>query len=1204
MINHNFSDGGPDEHPFAVFCREKPDSSGGLPIGLPRYGVNTTNLGLVIQDLLYGYSGQGPKIAFILTYNHNPGRTGMFGRNWNFSYHVRLVREGGTVTVIKGSGQMLRFQVSGPAPQGAAQPAELRSLDGSSDRLLDYQTYWLFVEDRTRLTYTFVKDPGTRNGQLVTLADTEGNAVRFAYNPDGTLSSLEDAAGRITRFSYQENGYCTSLVLPDGRKAAFSYDSSGNLIQSLDLMEIPSLYAYDAGHALERMTVARDNKETTFFYHGEGREKMISAVTDAAGNTTRYDLISRDPFRVRVTDPEGNATVFESRNNKTEKITDPLGNTDEWVYRNGQPVVHTDMYGNSARFEYDAFGNRIKITDPLGNEWKFTFNPYRRPLSATNPDQMTWSYVYDANQNLVRTISPAGKSTAFHYDQKNNLVRISDARGREVAYTYDRYGNVSAISDATVTRMHMEYDAYGFTITAITDAKGQVFRYEYDKNDRLVRTIHPDGTSRQKTFGCCAQTAAVNENNNGTEVTRNPLLSIVSETGLDGFTTFFEYDKNQRMIRAVNPLRETTSYTYDAIGRIATITRPSGDVVSFGYGKNPRSVTLGYNSVRLLTQFFDGNNVLVRQTDASDTPTTYTLDRLSRVSAKRNGRGQEVRTTYAPSGGLSSLEHDGKTVYRLDYNPDNRLERIVSKSRTVTLGYNDRDQVIRVDYADLGFLSFTYDETGKLSSLTYPDGFLVRYLYDNRGRTAEIRCDAADPIRFVYDNVGNVIRITRGTATESSFSYTRANRVSELLHKAGESVLAKRTYTYDPLGRVVGETGTADDDFAFPPCDEAYHYPGSHRMTDWNGDRCTYDRDGNLISAGGEKWSAEYDAENVLVRFIRNGKSTEYTRNGFGFRGSKSSGGSTDHYLYDQYGRLLTIVSDNGRSALNVIYNGNRVVATRSSKNGLRYYHFDARGDTLVVTDEQSAVSASFGYDPYGSVIHRKGAGSQTIPFTFIGEYGVLDDGNGLYFMKNRYYDPRLRTFIQPDPVHVPSEGLHPYAYAIHNPVNYIDPDGLKVCNPGDLAARWLIWGVKSGLSLHPVTAPYYKGLQYGVYGVETLHGVTAAPDGSLEISSTDPDANEAAGKLAWRGTKDGIQAIFGKTVGNFIKKSEIIYKGVELLIDTVDTVTPEIKPQPMYEIPLHPVNMPPPITKPCFIGPAKEYTEVNPDYSGVPLGW
>ncbi|MDD3841064.1 MAG: RHS repeat-associated core domain-containing protein [Clostridia bacterium] len=53
-----------------------------------------------------------------------------------------------------------------------------------------------------------------------------------------------------------------------------------------------------------------------------------------------------------------------------------------------------------------------------------------------------------------------------------------------------------------------------------------------------------------------------------------------------------------------------------------------------------------------------------------------------------------------------------------------------------------------------------------------------------------------------------------------------------------------------------------------------------------------------------------------------------------------------------------------------------------------------------------------------------------------------LDSETGLYYYRNRYYNPNLGRFIQQDPLG-PIDGPNVYTYVNNNPVNLIDPLGL-----------------------------------------------------------------------------------------------------------------------------------------------------------------
>jgi RHS repeat-associated protein len=58
-----------------------------------------------------------------------------------------------------------------------------------------------------------------------------------------------------------------------------------------------------------------------------------------------------------------------------------------------------------------------------------------------------------------------------------------------------------------------------------------------------------------------------------------------------------------------------------------------------------------------------------------------------------------------------------------------------------------------------------------------------------------------------------------------------------------------------------------------------------------------------------------------------------------------------------------------------------------------------------------------------------------------------MDDGNGLLYMRARYYDPEVGRFINKDPIGFAGGDLNLYAYVSNNPVNWIDPFGLWQTN-------------------------------------------------------------------------------------------------------------------------------------------------------------
>jgi RHS repeat-associated protein len=93
------------------------------------------------------------------------------------------------------------------------------------------------------------------------------------------------------------------------------------------------------------------------------------------------------------------------------------------------------------------------------------------------------------------------------------------------------------------------------------------------------------------------------------------------------------------------------------------------------------------------------------------------------------------------------------------------------------------------------------------------------------------------------------------------------------------------------------------------------------------------------------------------------------------------------------------------------------------------------------VTGADGAVANSYSYDQEGRVARREEAISN--PFTYVGQYGVADDQNGLYHMKARYLSQETGRFMTQDPSGQEPD-LNLYRYAMNNPVSFIDATGDK----------------------------------------------------------------------------------------------------------------------------------------------------------------
>ena len=99
-----------------------------------------------------------------------------------------------------------------------------------------------------------------------------------------------------------------------------------------------------------------------------------------------------------------------------------------------------------------------------------------------------------------------------------------------------------------------------------------------------------------------------------------------------------------------------------------------------------------------------------------------------------------------------------------------------------------------------------------------------------------------------------------------------------------------------------------------------------------------------------------------------------------------------------------------------------------------KYYYTNIHGDTAAKTNAAGEIVSAAEYDAWGN-----STAPIASPFRYCGEY--FDAETGLLYLRNRYYNPTSGRFITEDPAR---DGLNWYAYCRNNPVNAIDPSGLR----------------------------------------------------------------------------------------------------------------------------------------------------------------
>jgi RHS repeat-associated protein len=1049
--------GPPSENPYTDFDGGCQNPEG---YGLPNYWINTSTLNLVVRDADFSYRATGQDVVFARTWNTDPQQRGMFGKGWGFTYESAIRSYGsysGAADRIKGSGQVASYKYASHTTDNAGTvistfvPTTAGVFDTLTGFFNDSSSYFILREKVSNLAYRYdaieKEASGAETFRLTSITDRSGNALQIAYNPDGTIGSITDDAGRTTAFAYDVNKFCISMTVPDGRRATYAYDAAGNMVSNTDLLGTAIAYAYLSDGYMGSLSYA--GKTTRFEYDTSGGWRHVSAVIDPDGNTKVYRADSRTA--TTVTDPLGTVTSYANEGGlTTNKSTGNLGNTGR-SYHNGLLTGIRDANGNFTALEYDGRGNILKFTgkmvwddngNPIRSVTQYAYDTDNNLTQMTDPFGKLWTFSYDTQGHLTQMVSPMGKETQYAYNAKGLLVEAADGTGRKIGFSYDGFGNVSAMTNADGKTTTMAYDAAGLNRISTTDPLGRITRLAYDHNGRITKMTHPDDSFRSFAYDACSIQSVTDENGKVTTFQRNCMLAITRVTDPLGKYTAMEYDAGHRPVSVTDPLGRTTALAYDAAGRLTEVKKPTGESLTNQFDPNGNLLLLRDERAKETGFSYDANNHLLSVQDPLGREMSYAYDLAGRIKQRRNPDGSSVVYAYDDDGLLIGKTYSGGGSIAYHRNAVGKVSSIIDAAGTTAFTYSALDRIASIAYPDGLSLVFSYDDAGNVSSVAYPGGLVVSYTYDSRNRVRSTAWGTGHGMTLTRDPAGNPVKELRSNGTESHYAFDGTHRFLRIEHRKGSEIFASMDYQLDAAGNTTEET------VALPVPHRLAHEAGTsasneaNQTTHWGADHYTYGENGNIREiTGSNPLSASYDPENRLTGLTLNGVATTYTYNGLGFRTKALSGTQTRNFHHDTSGRLLFVTDGEGTITTCYIYSGRRLSAMVTSDGQTYFYHFDKTGNTIALTDGNGNIAAAYAYEPFGRIANQTGAVAN--PFTFVGASGVMDEGNGLFFMKNRYYDAKTGKFLQKDPIGFSGGQSNLYAYVGNNPLNRIDPDGL-----------------------------------------------------------------------------------------------------------------------------------------------------------------
>jgi RHS repeat-associated protein len=736
-----------------------------------------------------------------------------------------------------------------------------------------------------------------------TLTSKAGVKYRFA-DPIGNrwrLAWYEDRSGNRVTLTHNASGYLTGVTDPSGRSLTFSYDSA-NALTSVS----------DPGGRVFSFSRSSGNLTGVTFPDPDGAGPLASPVVSVG-----YDANARI---TSLTDPRGGVSTFaynadgslawakDALNGQTTyayttthtDITDPRGGVTRYAYSFGRLSSVRNALSQTTSYAYDADNNRTSVTDPAGKVWSYTYDSRGNVLTATDPLGHATTYTYNALDLPLTVTTHLGRVTTFTYDAGGNRLTEKNPLNQTTTYTYTAAGLVETVTTPLTHQSVFAYDAHG-NLTSVTDATGRSATATFDLLGRKV----------SETAG--GLTTGYAYDNLGR-------LTSVSAPG--GRVTSFAYDANGNKTSATNSLSQTDTYVYDALNRVTGHTDALGRGVSFGYDANGNKTSFTDGRGKVTSYAYDllDRNVSISYPDGTGESWTYNTCGL--IATHADGRGVVTTNAYDDARRLTGVTYSvGASSVSFAYDADDRKTGMSDGTGATTYGYDAAGR-LTARTSPQGSVSYGYDAAGRKTSETVNLGTPTTFTYDNAGRMLT-SVAANGTTGYAYDSAGRLVTTAYPNgATEDRYYSPTTGDLSETWHRSGGGsvMLARFTHGYDGLGRKTSESQPSGVTVSF-----AYDAAGQLTGETRSGANAfvatyTYDNAGNRLTktVGGVTESYSYDDANKLL--AAGGKSYAYDL--AGNVTGVTSGGVTTTVTWDGAGRM-TGVSGGGLAVANAsTYNG------------------------------------------------------------------------------------------------------------------------------------------------------------------------------------------------------------------------------------------------------------------------------------------
>ena len=610
-----------------------------------------------------------------------------------------------------------------------------------------------------------------------------------------------------------------------------------------------------------------------------------------------------------------------------------------------------DISGDTAfplvRYDYTLQGQLARVTDAsdvVVREFEYT----AEGLMASHrlPSGLHSDYGWAQFEDGWRVIShgtSAGRGSRIHYDLAQRLTYVEEDDG---------------------ARREHQWNA-DYLVERYTDEAGGVWRYEWDENQQLTKSITPDGATQQFVYdaqGNLAQEQSAQGHLNQTVWLAQRALPREFIDAQDGHSRL-TYDACHGVIAQQDALGQVSRYERDELGQVTAFINAQGGISRFTYNERGQVLTAQDCSGQLTRYAYDGQFRMAGITDATGENRRYAYDAAGRLTAVLSAEGRQETLQRDNLGRLShSVAADGT---QREYGYDDATGQLQfsrdAQGGRVTRQYDARGRLNRLTNENDETYRFVWGENNRLTEEHGLDGVVTRYEYDTCDRVSARIFAAGTDSALVHRFTRNADGLVTQKQTPDGITQYQYDRVGQLTAatftpEGGEPQVL--SLAYDPIGQITGERGV----------NGAVGYQ--------------YDALGNRTAVtlpdGRSLKTLYYGSDHALQVMLDTQLITEFSRDALHRETGRTQGALNSGWRYDRHGRICER------------WTGHTPHASLAQMN--EQWQYDLR-DNLTQVRQSNApfTERRYGYDGADRLIRREETPETTERYRYDGASNPLD---------------------------------------------------------------------------------------------------------------------------------------------------------------------------------------------------------------------